>query len=88
MAMRARRRPTTATTPDPEPTDQPTSWRDLYDPEEPLPVGGLPAHYCAGDTCWSRSEGLSDEEHAARHAHEWRRAAARRRFHALDDPKD
>ena len=84
MALRGRRRPTAAVPAGPEPADQPTSWRDLFDPDEPLPPDGLPASWCH---CLP-DQAQTQDEHDAMHAWEWRIASARRRFHALDDPED
>lgn len=81
MALRARRRPaaalTTTTTPDED--AGPSHWRQLYDPDEPLPPEGLPSYRCH---C-TPEPGQTPEQHQAVHAWEWRIAQARRRFHDL-----
>lgn len=82
MALRGRRRPTVATSIDPDPADGPAHWRDLFDPDEQLPDAGLPPWWCS---CPPDS-GQTQEQHDDMHAWEWRIASARRRFAALTDP--
>lgn len=82
MALRGRRRsPQTPPTTEVD-DDTPRTWRDCYDPDEPLPPEGLPEYRCHCDP----EPGQTPEQHQAVHAWEWRIAQARRRFHALTDP--
>lgn len=82
MALRARRR-----SPEPAPAaavdhDTPQHWRDMFDPDEPLPPEGLPPGWCHCQP----EPGQTAEQHDAQHAWEWRIAQARGRFQALTDP--